>query len=651
MDSKKPTVGELLLNDDLTFIIPPYQRSYKWKPDRWQALIQDILKKITSPEKKHWLGIIITTDSEDQAQSHNYNAKNIDIIDGQQRLVTLRIWLQAILDHAKDTQQSPANQSDFKFANIICQEYDKMELQEILDGKWRRLYKNFGVNSSGLLHCYTYFRWVLWLGEDALLASEPDRLPKKPTSESDLLLSVEKRWEKELEKRTRFLRNEDDMTDFTYQTSRSAQPNCDELIKATINLVSLIELKIEKAVDEEPADIFEALNGMRLELGQFDHVKNFLFSRIDTTEKRKNLYEDEWKSTEVALKKYKLNDDGADLFLYDFLISKGETRFQKPFSKSRAAAHFSRYFATRAHENPDALARNQFLPNLKAWILVKVNGEKFEVNQKTYQLESQAKRRLLLMSSLSSGPLVPIIMSLTNRYNKDDAYKDSFNRQLFYLEIFLGRWVLNRKALSPLRSEMMNLSGKLTSDFTEDELKAELKKLSPTDEDIRAKHLPQKIEDVLQYPESAKIGDSKSGGLTPRQLLAIFQAIEEKLSTTLRTNLIDVSQEDIFSIEHIYPQDPENWIPKLKSKEQDLMDDRLHVLGNLGVIPSRLNSELSNKSFPKKKEIISNPESNFPLLKLNTYWTKETQTKWTSDDIDIRGKQLLDSILQYWKFN
>jgi len=651
MDPKKPTVGELLLNDDLTFIIPPYQRSYKWKPDRWQALIQDILKKVTSPDKKHWLGIIITTDSEDQAQSNNYNAKNIDIIDGQQRLVTLRIWLQAILDHAKDTQQSPANQSDFKFANIICQEFDKIELQEILDGKWRRHYKNYRVNTSGLLHCYTYFRWVLWLGEDALLASEPDRLPKKPVSESDLRLSLEQRWEKELEKRTRYLRNEDDTTDFTYQTSRSAQPNCDELIKATINRVSLIELKIEKTVDEEPADIFEALNGMRLELAQFDHVKNFLFSRINTTEKRRNLYEEEWKNTEAALEKSKLSDGGADLFLYDFLISRGETRYQKPFSKSRAAAHFSRYFSTRAQENPDAFARNQFLPNLKAWLSVKVNGEKFEVNQRTYQLEGPAKRRLLLMNSLSSGPLVPIIMSLTDKYYEDDSYKDSFHRQLFYLEIFLGRWVLNRKALSPLRSEMMNLSGKLGSDFTEEELKAELKTLSPTDQDIKAKHLPQKIEELLQYPETAKIGDSKSGGLTPRQLLAIFQAIEEKESTGLRPNLIDASQEDIFSIEHIYPQEPEDWTPKLKKAEKDLMEDRLHVLGNLGVIPSRLNSALSNKSFPRKKEIISNPDSKFPLLKLNTYWTKETQTKWTPDDIDTRGKQLLESILKYWKFN
>ena len=653
MDVKKPSVGELLLNENFTFIIPPYQRPYRWRADRWQALIQDILKKVTSPEKKHWLGMIITTESEDQAQTHIYNHKNIDVIDGQQRLVTLRIWLQAILDHAKDNQISPVDQSQFKFANLICQEYDKIELQEILDGKWRRSYKNFRANSSGLMHSYTYFRWILWLGEDALLPSEPDRLPKKPTSETELALTIEEQWAKELEKRTRYLENEDDTTDFTYQTTRSAQPNCDELIKATINLLSLIELKIEKAVDEEPADIFEALNGMRLELAQFDHVKNYIFSGIESTEKRKKLYEEDWKNTEVALEKSKLGDSGADLFLYDFLISKGETKYQKPFSKSRAAAHFSRYIGTRTNGNCDEIARNQFLPNLRAWLSVKSNGEKFEVNQATFQLEGEAKRRLLIMDSLSSGPLVPILMNLTNRYYDQKINKESFHRQLFNLEIFLGRKVMNRTALSPLRSEMMNLSSKLGPDFTEEELKQELQNLSPSDDDIRSKHLPEEVKKLLRYPDTANIGNSKLGGLKPRQQLAIFQAIEEKQSGKMRTNLIDINQNEIFSIEHIYPQEPENWISELREwgVSPGLMKERLHVIGNLGVIPSRLNSELSNNSYSDKKDVISDPKKEFPPLKVNGYWTRDTQRKWTWEDIDARGAQLVNLILQYWKFN
>ena len=653
MEVKKPTVGDLLLNDDTTFIIPPYQRPYRWRSNRWQALIQDILKKVTSPEKKHWLGIIITTESEDQAQTNVYNHKNIDIIDGQQRLVTLRIWLQAILDHAQDNQIPPLDRTQFKFAELVCQEYDKIELKEILEGRWRRHYKNYRANSSGLLNCYTYFRWILWLGEDALLPSEPDRLPKKSTRDEELSVSVEEIWEKELVRRTSYLANEDETTDFAFQTERSAPPNCDELIKATLKLLSLIELRVEKAVDEEPAEIFEALNGMRLELAQFDHVKNALFSSIDSTEKRKKLYEEDWKNTEFALEKSKLGDSGADLFLYDFLISKGETRYQKPFSKARAASHFSRYFSSRTNGNSDEIARNEFLPNLRAWLSVKTNGEKFEVNQKSFQLEGDAKRRLLIMDSLSSGPLVPILMNLTNRYYENVINMESYHRQLFYLEVFLGRKVLNRTALSPLRSEMMSLSGRLGSDFTEEQLKEQLVNLTPDDSDIKRKHLPEMVGQVLRYPDTASIGDSKLGGLKPRQLLAIFQALEEKQSGRMRANLIDVNQSEIFSIEHIYPQEPEFWIEELRKwgMSQGLMKERLHVLGNLGVIPSRLNSELSNNSFSDKKKIVSDPKKQFPPLKVNGYWTRETQKRWTYEDIDARSAQLLTQILSYWKFN
>ena len=39
---------------------------------------------------------------EDQNIIRSYNHKYIDVIDGQQRIVTLRIWLQAIIDHARE---------------------------------------------------------------------------------------------------------------------------------------------------------------------------------------------------------------------------------------------------------------------------------------------------------------------------------------------------------------------------------------------------------------------------------------------------------------------------------------------------------------------------------------------------------------------
>ena len=417
--------------------------------------------------------------------------------------------------------------------------------------------------------------------------------------------------------------------------------------------MSLVELVLEKAIDEEPAEIFEALNGMRLELAQFDHVRNYLFTGIPTIEKRRSLYENEWKHVEFALSKSKQTIESADTFLYDFLISKGETKYQKPFSKQRTAAHFSRYFATRSSGNHEEVAKTEVLPNLISWLSIKSNGEKFDVNGHEYSLHSDAKRILRNMDSLSSGPLVPLLINLTKRfYFENNISEDALIRQLFALEVFLGRKVLNRTALSPLRSEMMALSARLGAQFSEDDLVTSLKSLSPSNDEIRERLLPAKVNSVIKYPDTAHLANKRAGGLSPRQLMAIFQGMEEHLSGKLRTNLIDSSSEEVFSIEHIYPQEDILWRDELRSwsQSQPAMEARLHTLGNLGIIPDRLNSELSNKSFREKREIVINPAKKFPILRVNEFWTAPNQVKWRAEDIDERANRLINTILAHWKF-
>ena len=221
METEKPNVGDLLVNPKVTYKIPPYQRSYGWKSNRWQALIQDILNKVTSPEKKHWIGIIITATSDDPGLPRGYTHRYRDVIDGQQRLVTLRLWLQAILDHAQENNIILDERSSIEFAEIVCQETDKQEMQSILDGNWRSEWKKYKSNTSGLLHCYTYFRWVLWLGSAALLASEPESLPDPLTSEAERSLPVEDQWLKELSKRSNIAEDLESGETFELQYQRS----------------------------------------------------------------------------------------------------------------------------------------------------------------------------------------------------------------------------------------------------------------------------------------------------------------------------------------------------------------------------------------------------------------------------------------------
>ena len=651
MESKKPDIGHILLDKNLTLVIPPYQRGYRWKSDRWQTLVQDIVKKVTSPEKQHWIGILLTAKSEDSENNRGYLHKYTEIIDGQQRLITLRIWLQALIDFANDTNQE-LDGGALEFAEILCQEADRIELEQVISGAWRNRWKRYQPKHSGLLHCYTYFRWLLWLGEDALLSAEPETLPSPTLSESDSSLAIELQWERELIKRRSLVERLEDEASYMYQTSRSGVPNVNSLVKATLEGLSLVELQIERDRDEEPAEIFEALNGQRLELDQFDHVRNYFFSAIGNKLDRRDLYNNYWEPHESALAN-STQKMKADTFLYDYLISKGETRYQKSFNRHRTSTQFVRFFTTRTSGNQISVAKEDLLPNLAAWISVKHNGVNFAIGGQNHELDFYSRRRLRLMSSLSSGPLVPILMNLVFRHHRGDISQDSLKRQLFTLETFLGRQVLNRVALSPLRSEMMRLSAKLGPEFSEEELTGELKSLMPSDAEIEEKLLPQQVNQVLKYSEFGKIYDNNiRGHLQARQVLAIFQAIEEKRQGDSRHDMLENDDlEDPLSIEHIFPQDAALWRGNIRDWNQRdrLYEERLHTLGNLAVVPKRLNSKLSNKTFAKKREIMRDSEQPVPSLRSNEMWLREDQVRWTPDDIDERAKQLLRSALQHWK--
>jgi uncharacterized protein with ParB-like and HNH nuclease domain len=91
-------VRPLLSVDDACLIIPPYQRPYEWLPERWQSLIRDIVDGVTSGKASHFIGVSIISESKQDCVNTQSPLlhRHIDIIDGQQRLLTIYIWLQAI---------------------------------------------------------------------------------------------------------------------------------------------------------------------------------------------------------------------------------------------------------------------------------------------------------------------------------------------------------------------------------------------------------------------------------------------------------------------------------------------------------------------------------------------------------------------------
>lgn len=100
------TISELFSNNP-HLRIPPYQRFYAWKAENFQVLWEDIVRTIESnfhnyelvaetEQKPHFLGALVTDKYRDMSVTYE------DIIDGQQRTVTISILLAVLRDYVKN---------------------------------------------------------------------------------------------------------------------------------------------------------------------------------------------------------------------------------------------------------------------------------------------------------------------------------------------------------------------------------------------------------------------------------------------------------------------------------------------------------------------------------------------------------------------
>lgn len=93
-DSKKEYIAKLLGEEGRKFIIPEYQRPYRWTKDECETLWNDILGVFGNGENisEYFLGSIVTYENDNG---------ELEIIDGQQRITTLTLLFRAFYECLK----------------------------------------------------------------------------------------------------------------------------------------------------------------------------------------------------------------------------------------------------------------------------------------------------------------------------------------------------------------------------------------------------------------------------------------------------------------------------------------------------------------------------------------------------------------------
>lgn len=100
IEAKEVKLQSMLSNTQEAHKVPLYQRPYAWTKEQWEDLLEDIME--LENDKIHFLGSIVVVPEGNHRLGVNY----FEVVDGQQRIATLLIWLSAIRDIAKENNNN-----------------------------------------------------------------------------------------------------------------------------------------------------------------------------------------------------------------------------------------------------------------------------------------------------------------------------------------------------------------------------------------------------------------------------------------------------------------------------------------------------------------------------------------------------------------
>ena len=270
------------------FKIPNYQRGYSWEGDQRQDLLDDI--EAMQEQKKHYTGTVVMKEN-DTVTADGETYKKYDIVDGQQRITSLIIFLKCISDELKSIE----NEESKKISEVITELYI-----------YKKTYQG-GVNKLELdENSNMFFKEVILSGKSTI---EPEIMSHHR------LIDAKSQFKTYLTQKKTNTKNYLD-----YLKS---------LIKKLTQNLTFTEYKVED--DTEVGVIFEVMNDRGKLLSQLDKVKNHVLYLNDKISKDKNAKEELTK---------KINYAWRDILQNLSNSNKTETRDEDQFLKINYVINF-----------------------------------------------------------------------------------------------------------------------------------------------------------------------------------------------------------------------------------------------------------------------------------------------------------------------
>jgi len=262
-------ITQLFKNDD-TFFIPRYQRNYVWREINWSQLIKDIryCAEVT-PGWSHFIGSMVF-------ERKQKSGGLVDIIDGQQRIITLQIVIFSMIYSFRNIRKT-TNSSE-----IVRQcDLNIAYLQDLIVNKTLGKSETIKVE-NGYEEYVEVNQCFMELNEEEL-------------QKYDNLLNQNKKNKSFILEALKFFVNDFAKLDF------------EELLTLTRQFLRTRVVAISSMQEEEVYNIFEILNARGVKLKQVELLKNYLFKYLKP-KTLLDIYKNKWAELEQLLEGIDLDD-------------------------------------------------------------------------------------------------------------------------------------------------------------------------------------------------------------------------------------------------------------------------------------------------------------------------------------------------------
>lgn len=228
---------ENILGDRKIYTVPVFQRSYSWGKEQIHDFWSDLMDLLIAEGKEdyHFIGSMIFTPEKENV---------IRILDGQQRLATVLLFLSALRDVLKQSTMG----IDCKKAKIWIEEINRI----------------------------IYIRDIPTLKEDPklILNRDDNEFFKKVVVHGEIPDRCEYHSHKLIKEAYMFFKEE-----ISKKVKKDKEKFIESILQAVMKRLSTIKIEVDS--DENANRLFETLNDRGLELSVADLTKNYIFSIAD----------------------------------------------------------------------------------------------------------------------------------------------------------------------------------------------------------------------------------------------------------------------------------------------------------------------------------------------------------------------------------